>query len=84
MFLCFSRTQMTELVRTQISDTVSAPAAPVTSLFDQQRQHHVEFLKQMRARNDANRSCIMFHILGEGGSEIGFTSPNLEENLKMS
>ncbi|NXG53523.1 CE350 protein, partial [Psilopogon haemacephalus] len=46
--------QMTELVRTQISDTVSAP---VTSLFDQQRQHHLEFLKQLRARNDANRKC---------------------------
>ncbi|NXJ05146.1 CE350 protein, partial [Odontophorus gujanensis] len=49
--------EMTELARTQISDTVSAPAAPVTTLFDQQRQHHSEFMKQLRARADANRKC---------------------------
>lgn len=46
--------EMTELVRTQVSDPVCAPA---TSLFDQQRQHHLEFLKQMRARSEANRKC---------------------------
>ncbi|NXL41591.1 CE350 protein, partial [Podilymbus podiceps] len=49
--------EMTELARTQISDTVSAPAAPVTSLFDHQRQHHSEFMKQLRARTDTNRKC---------------------------
>ncbi|XP_067997548.1 centrosome-associated protein 350 isoform X2 [Melanerpes formicivorus] len=49
--------EMTELVRTQISDTVSAPAAPVTSLLDQQRQLHLELLKQLRAQSDANRKC---------------------------
>uniref|UniRef100_A0A8C3KWI2 Centrosomal protein 350 n=1 Tax=Chrysolophus pictus TaxID=9089 RepID=A0A8C3KWI2_CHRPC len=49
--------EMTELARTQISDTVSAPAAPVTTLFDHQRQHHSEFMKQLRARNDTNRKC---------------------------
>ncbi|NXN10854.1 CE350 protein, partial [Indicator maculatus] len=54
---CEVRSCMTELVQTQISDTVSAPAAPVSSLFDQQRQLHLKFLKQLRARNDANRKC---------------------------
>ncbi|KGL99574.1 Centrosome-associated protein 350 [Charadrius vociferus] len=49
--------EMTELARTQISDTVSAPAAPVTTLFDHQRQHHSEFVKQLRARADTNRKC---------------------------
>ncbi|NXY74482.1 CE350 protein, partial [Glareola pratincola] len=49
--------EMTELARAQISDTVSAPAAPVTTLFDQQRQHHSEFMKQLRARTDTNRKC---------------------------
>ncbi|NXG77419.1 CE350 protein, partial [Baryphthengus martii] len=49
--------EMTELARTQISDTVSAPAAPVTTLFDHQRQHHSEFMKQLRARSDTNRKC---------------------------
>ncbi|KFU87367.1 Centrosome-associated protein 350 [Chaetura pelagica] len=41
----------------EISDTVSAPAAPVTSLFDHQRQHHSELRKQQRARTDTNRKC---------------------------
>ncbi|XP_063200775.1 centrosome-associated protein 350 isoform X1 [Chroicocephalus ridibundus] len=49
--------EMTELARAQISDTVSAPAAPVTTLFDHQRQHHSEFMKQLRARTDTNRKC---------------------------
>jgi len=49
---------MTELARTPISDTASAPAAPVTTLFDHQRQHHSEFVKQLRARTDANRFCL--------------------------
>ncbi|OXB84284.1 UNVERIFIED_CONTAM: hypothetical protein H355_007167 [Colinus virginianus] len=61
VFLCYC-TQMTELTRTQISDT----AAPVTTLFDHQRQHHAEFMKQLRARADANRFCQMFPILGGG------------------
>ncbi|XP_061307989.1 centrosome-associated protein 350 isoform X4 [Pezoporus flaviventris] len=46
--------KMTELART---DTVSTPAAPVTTLFDHQRQHHSEFMKQLRARADTNRKC---------------------------
>ncbi|NXD16094.1 CE350 protein, partial [Nothocercus nigrocapillus] len=49
--------EMTELA--QISDTVNAPAAPMTTLFDHQRQHHMEFIKQLRARADANRFCLM-------------------------
>ncbi|NWS66127.1 CE350 protein, partial [Crotophaga sulcirostris] len=49
--------EMTELARTQISDTASVPAAPVTILFDHQRQHHSEFMKQLRARTDTNRKC---------------------------
>ncbi|NXU14096.1 CE350 protein, partial [Pardalotus punctatus] len=49
--------EMTELARTPISDPVSAPAAPVSALFDHQRQHHSEFMKQMRARADTNRKC---------------------------
>ncbi|XP_050162592.1 centrosome-associated protein 350 isoform X9 [Myiozetetes cayanensis] len=49
--------QMTELARSQTSDPVSAPAAPVATLFDHQRQHHSEFMKQLRARADTNRKC---------------------------
>ncbi|NXE22122.1 CE350 protein, partial [Ardeotis kori] len=62
--------EMTELARTQISDTVSAPAAPVAILFDQQRQHHSEFVKQMRARTDANRKCECGAI-SQGKKETG-------------
>ncbi|NXC41098.1 CE350 protein, partial [Penelope pileata] len=62
--------EMTELARTQISDTVSAPAAPVTTLFDHQRQHHSEFMKQLRARTDANRKCES-GALSQGKEETG-------------
>ncbi|NXA42589.1 CE350 protein, partial [Eudromia elegans] len=48
--------EMTELA--QITDTVNAPAAPMTTLFDHQRQHHMEFIKQLRARADANRKSV--------------------------
>nr|XP_009671037.1 PREDICTED: centrosome-associated protein 350 isoform X2 [Struthio camelus australis] len=60
--------EMTELARTQISDAGSAPAAPMTTLFDHQRQHHAEFMKQLRARTDKNRK-----------SESGAISQSKEE-----
>ncbi|NWV83567.1 CE350 protein, partial [Dasyornis broadbenti] len=62
--------EMTELARTPMSDTVSAPAAPVTTLFDHQRQHHSEFMKQMRARADTNRKCESGAI-SQGKEETG-------------
>uniref|UniRef100_A0A8C0HR44 Centrosomal protein 350 n=1 Tax=Buteo japonicus TaxID=224669 RepID=A0A8C0HR44_9AVES len=62
--------EMTELARTQISDTVSAPAAPVTTLFDHQRQHHSEFMKQLRARADTNRKCE-YAAMSQGKEETG-------------
>ncbi|XP_064371712.1 centrosome-associated protein 350 isoform X3 [Dromaius novaehollandiae] len=60
--------EMTELARTHIADAVSAPTAPMTTLFDHQRQHHTEFMKQLRARADTNRKC-----------ESGAVSQNKEE-----
>ncbi|NXI74348.1 CE350 protein, partial [Anseranas semipalmata] len=62
--------EMTELARTQISDTVSAPAAPVTTLFDHQRQHHSEFMKQLRVRTDTNRKCES-GAMSQGKEETG-------------
>ncbi|KAM6079741.1 centrosome-associated protein 350 isoform 3-T4 [Theristicus caerulescens] len=62
--------EMTELARTQTSDTVSAPAAPVTTLFDHQRQHHSEFMKQLRARTDTTRKCESGAI-SQGKEETG-------------
>nr|XP_021401618.1 centrosome-associated protein 350 isoform X1 [Lonchura striata domestica]XP_021401619.1 centrosome-associated protein 350 isoform X1 [Lonchura striata domestica]XP_021401622.1 centrosome-associated protein 350 isoform X1 [Lonchura striata domestica] len=58
--------EMTELAR----DAVSAPAAPVSSLFDHQRQHHSEFMKQLRARADTNRKCESGAI-SQGKDETG-------------
>ncbi|XP_053840474.1 centrosome-associated protein 350 isoform X1 [Vidua macroura] len=66
VFPCFCCTQMTELAR----DTVSAPAAPVSTLFDHQRQHHSEFMKQLRARADTNRKCESGAI-SQGKEETG-------------
>ncbi|KFP90030.1 Centrosome-associated protein 350 [Apaloderma vittatum] len=62
--------EVTELARTPIADAVSAPAAPVTSLFDHQRQHHSEFMKQLRARTDTNRKCESGAI-SQGTEEMG-------------
>ncbi|NXC73430.1 CE350 protein, partial [Anhinga anhinga] len=62
--------EMTELARTQISNTVSAPAAPVGTLFDHQRQHHSEFMKQLRARTDTTRKCESGAI-SQGKEETG-------------
>ncbi|NWR29486.1 CE350 protein, partial [Tachuris rubrigastra] len=62
--------EMTELARSQTSDPVGAPAAPVTTLFDHQRQHHSEFMKQLRARADTNRKCESGAI-SQGKEETG-------------
>ncbi|NXN80720.1 CE350 protein, partial [Bombycilla garrulus] len=62
--------EMTELARAQISDAVGAPAAPVSALFDHQRQHHSEFMKQLRARADTNRKCESGAI-SKGKEETG-------------
>ncbi|NXC85181.1 CE350 protein, partial [Cercotrichas coryphoeus] len=62
--------EMTELARTQISDTVSAPAAAVSTLFDHQRQHHSDFMKQMRAQADTNRKCES-GAMSQGKEETG-------------
>ncbi|XP_054494499.2 centrosome-associated protein 350 isoform X6 [Agelaius phoeniceus] len=51
-------------------DTVSAPAAPGPALFDHQRQHHSEFMKQLRARADTNRKCESTAI-SQGKEETG-------------
>ncbi|XP_050833400.1 centrosome-associated protein 350 isoform X2 [Serinus canaria] len=63
---CFCCTQMTESAR----DTVSAPAAPGSTLFEHQRQHHSEFMKQLRARADTNRKCESGAI-SQGKEETG-------------
>ncbi|XP_072504597.1 centrosome-associated protein 350 isoform X3 [Notamacropus eugenii] len=47
--------EMTELARNQISDAVTASAAPITALIDHQRQQHSEFMRQLRARTDTDR-----------------------------
>lgn len=46
---------MTELACVQISDVVSAPAAPITTLFDQERKHHSVFIKQLKVHADISR-----------------------------
>lgn len=51
-------------------DTGSAPAAPGSALFDHQRQHHSEFMKQLRARADTNRKCESGAI-SQGKEETG-------------
>ncbi|NXK26088.1 CE350 protein, partial [Arenaria interpres] len=80
--------EMTELARAQISDTVSAPAAPVTTLFDHQRQHHSEFMKQLRARTDTNRKCepsgAISHCKEERGDSKQTYSPMFDSYSESS
>ncbi|NXX71121.1 CE350 protein, partial [Spizella passerina] len=51
-------------------DTVSAPAAPGPASFDHPRQHHSEFMKQLRARADTNRKCESGAV-SQGKEEAG-------------
>ncbi|XP_062990482.1 centrosome-associated protein 350 isoform X3 [Elgaria multicarinata webbii] len=48
--------EMTELARAQISDAVGVPAAPITTLFDQERKHHSAFIKQLKAHNMSRKA----------------------------
>ncbi|XP_028936989.1 centrosome-associated protein 350 isoform X2 [Ornithorhynchus anatinus] len=65
--------EMTELARTQISDALTTSGAPLTTLFDHQRPHRSEFMKQLRTRADIERK-----------SESGVLSQNKEETLESS
>ncbi|XP_064416522.1 centrosome-associated protein 350 isoform X2 [Latimeria chalumnae] len=47
--------EMTELAQTQISEAVNMPAAPITTLLDQQRQHSTDFMRQLRGRAETER-----------------------------
>ncbi|KAJ6657350.1 hypothetical protein lerEdw1_002517 [Lerista edwardsae] len=49
--------EMTELACAQISDVVSAPAAPITTLFDQEKKHHSAFIKQLKVHADISRKA---------------------------
>uniref|UniRef100_A0A674EG32 Centrosomal protein 350 n=1 Tax=Salmo trutta TaxID=8032 RepID=A0A674EG32_SALTR len=49
--------EMTDLARSQIAGAIGVPAAaPITTLFDQQRQHHQSFMKQLQSRTDTDSS----------------------------
>ncbi|XP_022363845.1 centrosome-associated protein 350 isoform X2 [Enhydra lutris kenyoni] len=47
--------EMAELTRTHISDAITASGAPLTTLYDHQRQHAPDFVKQLRTRAEMDR-----------------------------
>nr|XP_037841798.1 centrosome-associated protein 350 isoform X7 [Chlorocebus sabaeus] len=47
--------EMAELTRTHISDAVMASGAPLAVLYDHQRQHLPDFVKQLRTRTETDR-----------------------------
>ncbi|XP_021120989.1 centrosome-associated protein 350 isoform X2 [Heterocephalus glaber] len=47
--------EMAELTRTHISDAITASGAPLVTLYDHQRQHFPDFMKQLRTRAETNR-----------------------------
>ena len=46
---------MAELTRTHISDAITASGAPLAALYDHQRQHAPDFVKQLRTRAETDR-----------------------------
>ncbi|KAM5293758.1 centrosome-associated protein 350 isoform 3-T3 [Glossophaga mutica] len=56
--------EMAELTRTHISDAIAASAAPLATLYDHQRQHAPDFVKQLRTRAETDRksqSVLLSH-----------------------
>ncbi|XP_037681171.1 centrosome-associated protein 350 isoform X2 [Choloepus didactylus] len=47
--------EMAELTRTHISDAIAASGVPVAALYDHQRKHPPDFLKQLRTRAETDR-----------------------------
>ncbi|XP_053771526.1 centrosome-associated protein 350 [Desmodus rotundus] len=47
--------EMAELTRTHISDAIAASGAPLATLYDHQRQHTPDFVKQLRTRAETDR-----------------------------
>ncbi|XP_011359518.1 centrosome-associated protein 350 isoform X1 [Pteropus vampyrus] len=47
--------EMTELTRTHISDAITASGPPLATLYDHQRQHAPDFVKQLRTRAEIDR-----------------------------
>lgn len=47
--------QMAELTRTQISDAIGASGVSLTALYDHQRQHLPDFMKQLRTKAETDR-----------------------------
>uniref|UniRef100_A0A8C3YK29 Centrosomal protein 350 n=1 Tax=Catagonus wagneri TaxID=51154 RepID=A0A8C3YK29_9CETA len=47
--------EMAELTRTHISDAITASGAPLATLYDHQRQHAPDFMKQLRTRAEPDR-----------------------------
>uniref|UniRef100_A0A8C6FR69 Centrosomal protein 350 n=1 Tax=Moschus moschiferus TaxID=68415 RepID=A0A8C6FR69_MOSMO len=47
--------EMAELTRTHISDAITASGAPLAALYDHQRQHAPDFVKQLRTRAQTDR-----------------------------
>ncbi|XP_036890772.1 centrosome-associated protein 350 isoform X2 [Sturnira hondurensis] len=56
--------EMAELTRTHISDAIAASGAPLATLYDHQRQHAPDFVKQLRTRAETDRksqSILLSH-----------------------
>ncbi|XP_004643522.1 centrosome-associated protein 350 [Octodon degus] len=52
--------EMAELTRTHISDAMTASGTPLATLYDHQRQHLPDFMKQQRTRAETNRISQSF------------------------
>ncbi|KAM6166448.1 LOW QUALITY PROTEIN: centrosome-associated protein 350 [Erethizon dorsatum] len=61
--------EMAELTQTHISDAITASGTPRATLYDHQRQHLPDFMKQLRTRAETNRiSQSVLHSQSKEGT----------------
>ncbi|XP_032718616.1 centrosome-associated protein 350 isoform X4 [Lontra canadensis] len=72
--------EMAELTRTHISDAITASGAPLTTLYDHQRQHAPDFVKQLRTRAETDR-LILSHSAAMQKSQSVSASQSKEGTL---
>ncbi|XP_069890438.1 centrosome-associated protein 350 isoform X4 [Dipodomys merriami] len=62
--------EMAELTRTHISDAITSSGAPLVTLYDHQRHHLPDFMKQLRTRAESDRISQSVSVSQSKGGTI--------------
>ncbi|KAM6219118.1 centrosome-associated protein 350 [Rhynchocyon petersi] len=60
--------EMAELTRTHIPDVINASGAPLSTLYDHQRQHPPDFVKQLMTRTETDRKSASVSVSQSKGT----------------